>query len=478
MSVPSGRALEQGLEALVWDGVFSQALGALTGGPLLAGCALALGASPAFIGILAAIPFFAQLAHIPAVILIERLRRRQLVCLVATGLARLLFLPLALLPMIGDDGTARLLLLLCFALIAPLGAIGGCAWMSWVSDLVPCQRLGGVFARRQLRANISGILAGLAGGAVVDRWASIVPDWSAGGYVGVFSLAILAAAASTWCLARMPDVPMPAPRPLRLGRLFLQPFATPNFRRLMVFLGGWSLAVNLALPFFTVYVVQDLNAPISTAIALGITSQLANAATLPLWGRLSDRCSNKTVLGICGPVALAAMVLWVLAAQPAPHALTFPILIVAQLVMGAATGGLDLAGGNIALKLAPKSEATVFLAANALIKSLCAGLTPIAGGLLAGPLAGVSLTVVLPWRVSGEGGPALLHLHSWQLFFIAAAALGAVALSRLARVEEGGTHGLAALLALVTPRRRQPLPERFHTLLPAPEEAAPARAQL
>src|SRR5690348_17217503 len=43
---------ERGLAALVSDGIYSQALGVLTGGALLTGCALALGASPGYVGLL------------------------------------------------------------------------------------------------------------------------------------------------------------------------------------------------------------------------------------------------------------------------------------------------------------------------------------------------------------------------------------------------------------------------------------------
>ena len=121
------RTTERGLTALVWDGVFAQALGVFTGGTLLTGCALELGASPAYIGLLAAIPFFAQLAHVPAVVLIERLRRRRAICLVATLSARLMLLPLAAVPLIANRDLALSLLLAAFAVLTPLGAIGGCA---------------------------------------------------------------------------------------------------------------------------------------------------------------------------------------------------------------------------------------------------------------------------------------------------------------------------------------------------------------
>jgi MFS family permease len=421
--------------ALVCDGVFSQALGVLTGGALLVGCALALGASPAYIGLLSAIPFFAQVAHIPAVVLIERVRRRKAICVAVTLAARAMLVPLAIVPLLADRNVALGLLLLCFAVVTPLGAVGGCAWMSWTCDLVPRARLGEIFSRRQLCANLAAMAAGLAGAGLVDFWPRYFPEWRLGGYAAAFTLATLAAMASTWFLTRMPDVPMAPVKPPPLATLFARPFADRNFRRVMIFLGSWTFAVNLALPFFTVYLVRDLGTGLTAPVLLAVVGQLANIVSLPWWGRLSDRRSNKAVIAICGPLLLAAILGWVLAAEPAPHALTLPLLFLVQTVMGAAGAGLDLACGNLAFKTAPQGEATVYLGTNGLVKSLCGGFAPLAGGFLAQSLTGVSarpLTVV----------------------FLAACAAGILALTRIAGVAE---HGEAVL-----PRRffryRRPLP--------------------
>ena len=405
--------------ALVGDGVFSQALGVLTSGALLVGCALALGASPAYIGLLSAIPFFAQLAQIPAVVLIERVRKRKAICVAVTLAARAMLVPLAIVPLIASRDLALGLLLLCFAVVTPLGAVGGCAWMSWTCDLVPRARLGEVFSRRQLCANLAATVAGLIGAGLVDRWPYYFPESRLGGYAAAFALAILAAMASTWFLTRMPDVPMAPTPPAPLGTLFARPFADRNFRRLMIFLGSWTFALNLALPFFTVYLVQDIGTGLTAPILLTVVGQIANIVSLSWWGRLSDRCSNKAVIAICGPLMLVSIMGWVAVAEPAPHALTVPLLFVVQTIMGAAGAGLDLACGNLAFKTAPKGEATVYLGTNGLVKSLCGGLAPLAGGFLAQALAGTSVRPLM-------------------VVFLAASGVGVLALTRLARVAEQG----------------------------------------
>lgn len=235
---------------------------------------------------------------------------------------------------------------------------------------------------------------------------------------------------------------MPAPRHTPLSALFARPFRDVNFRRVMLFLGCWQFVANLALPLFPVYLVKQLNYGITTAIALGIVSQLAMIAAVPLWSRVSDQWSNKTVIALAGPLFLCCPVGWTLAALPAPHAMTLPILVLLQCVLGAALAGLDLASGNIVLKLAPRGESTVFLGANGLIKAVCAGCAPLIGGFLIDHLTRLELPFLPAWA-----GSRILGLHPWSFFFLATTLLGFFALMRLARVEESGEVRLGVVLA-------------------------------
>ena len=66
--------LETGLKRLVVEALFSNTTAALTTGVVLTAFALHLGANNATIGLLAAIPFLTQLAQIPAIALVERVR--------------------------------------------------------------------------------------------------------------------------------------------------------------------------------------------------------------------------------------------------------------------------------------------------------------------------------------------------------------------------------------------------------------------
>ena len=76
------------LRLVLFDALASEAMGTLTTGVFLVGFAVALGADNFSIGMLAAVPFFAQLLQMPAVLLVERWRVRRDICVFSTAMGR------------------------------------------------------------------------------------------------------------------------------------------------------------------------------------------------------------------------------------------------------------------------------------------------------------------------------------------------------------------------------------------------------
>src|SRR5688572_31433815 len=101
--VVAPRDVERGRRALVHDGAWASFVGALSGGVIVIGYALALGATPWIIGLLAAVPFFGQLAQIPTIGVIERIRQRKKIAVLTITLGRCVILSLAFLPFVESE---------------------------------------------------------------------------------------------------------------------------------------------------------------------------------------------------------------------------------------------------------------------------------------------------------------------------------------------------------------------------------------
>jgi MFS family permease len=164
-----------------------------------------------------------------------------------------------------------------------------------------------------------------------------------------------------------------------------------------------------------------------------------NLAFLRIWGKFSDRFSNKSVLGVCGPLFIFTILAWTFTTLPEKYILTIPLLIVIHIFMGISTAGITLASGNIGLKLAPKGQATAYLATSSFVNSLAAGIAPILGGILADFFAVRELSWIIRWvSPSGELSFYTLNFQQWDFFFVIAFLIGLYSIHRLSAVKEIG----------------------------------------
>jgi MFS family permease len=109
------------------------------------------------------------------------------------------------------------------------------------------------------------------------------------------------------------------------------------------------------------------------------------------------------------------------------------------MVMGIAGAGVSLASGNISLKLAPKGQATAYLATNTITNSIAAGLAPILGGQFADFFSNRQLDWVMKYTgPDGELTLPTLNLQQWDFFFVIAFIIGLYSLHRLAMIKEAG----------------------------------------
>lgn len=432
--------VDHGLKLVIRDGLTTQAMVTLTGGIFLVAFALQLGASNTVVGLLAAIPPLAELLQIPSIYIVERVRKRRLVVVAASLAARLCWIPIILIPFFLSPERGIFVLILSIALYASFSAVSHCGWNSWMRDLIPQDRLGAFFSHRLTLSTAVALVISLVAGFFIDSWEAVFPDLAAYGYSLLFLLGLIAGLIGITFLARTPE-PRMVVEEAEDGffAAIRKPFADLNFRNLVIFLGSWNFAVNLASPFFTVYMLQRIGLDVSLVVALSVLSQVMNIVFYRSWGQVSDRFSNKSVLAVSGPLFMLAIFAWMFVTLPDIYVLTYPLLILIHILMGISLAGVSLASGNIGLKLAPKGQATSYLAASTFANSVAAGVAPILGGLFVDFFAKRELIWTLVWRSPvRELVFVTLDLQQWEFFFLFAFILGLYSLHRLTAVQEEG----------------------------------------
>jgi MFS family permease len=287
-------------------------------------------------------------------------------------------------------------------------------------------------------STVLGALSALAAGQLVEHWQGDRMH----AYSLAFAMAGIAGFIGLRYLAAIPEPVMDRRGPpLPIRAMLTEPLHDGNFRRLIVFMASWNFASNLATPFLTVYLLQQMEFGLGTVTSLWAVSQVANALTLFSWGRISDRLTNKAILAVALPAYFGCVIAFTVIALPEPHGLTLPLLFLIHIVMGTATGGIGLATGNIGLKLAPQGRGTPYLATMSLVASLAAGVAAILGGSLAQWFAWRELSILVNWSSpSGAAAWKVLQFQHWEFLFAISFALGLYVMHALSRVREGEEH--------------------------------------
>jgi MFS family permease len=185
--------------------------------------------------------------------------------------------------------------------------------------------------------------------------------------------------------------------------------------------------------------LKTLGLPVSYVIVLTIITQISSIFTIKLWGILSDRYSNKTIIAIAAPIYISCIIAWCFVGL-FPHAYANIIMLACiNLLTGAATAGINLALVNIGLKLSPKDDAIVYLSAKNIITAFFSSIAPLVGGYLADFFVNRQLEINVAYKSPQTAETfQLLFLHQWNFLFLIGALLALIALQLLIRVKEKG----------------------------------------
>ncbi|MFX0044304.1 MAG: MFS transporter [Candidatus Hermodarchaeota archaeon] len=448
---------DRALSNMVKQGTAVQIKNTLTESVFLVAFAILLGAPNTVIGILAAIPPLTQFLQLPAVILVEKYKNRRRLNFLTQFGNRIGVLIMALIPSISTSEIGVMLLLGAILIQAMFTSLGSPSWNSWLRDLVPPSRLGGFFATRMTVMGIVGIVFSVLGGVFIGEWTRNAPESIMAGYSALFFLAFLSGMIAIYYTSTTPEPPMlTTHEKMRYSELMARPFQDENFKNLMWFFAVWGFSTGLVAPFFTVYLLLRLGLELPLAAALAALTQLTSVIFLRLWGRLSDRFSNKSILQVTVPIFMLGTFLWTFSSIAEDYNLIIPLLVLIHLLTGFSAAGVNLSSNNIGLKLCPRGQAPVYLAAMGVVAATAGSIAPI----LAGTLADLFELHELSFSITWVGPHGAIVVDAYRLIgldfiFILSILLGILALYRLAYVkEEGEVDERVVIEAIVAETRR------------------------
>jgi len=434
----SEQQIQSGLKLVIKDGLAAEAMTAFTGGAFLVAMALMMGATNFQIGVLAALPTFTNLFQLFSIWLVRRYNNRRAIAVICVFLARSPLLIIGSLPFLCSSKTSIDVLIFFLFFYYFFGSIAGPAWNSWMKDLIPENQLGTYFSHRSRLTQILNVVLSISIALLLDLIKKYYPDAVLNTYACMFIGGGVIGLSGAYFLSRTPE-----PEGLRAHdnffKLFKKPVQNKNFRNLLIFNSAWVFALNIATPFFYVYMMKTIGLPLSYIIALGILTQLSSIVSIKVWGRHADSFSNKTIISIGAPLYICCIIAWCFVGIYSNEYANIGLLALINIITGIAASGINLSLTNIGLKLAPKEDAVVYLSSKNMITAFFSSVAPLIGGWLADFFANRSLNWNIQW--AGPGGMKEIHLlalHQFNFLFLIGALLAMCAIKLLRRVEEKG----------------------------------------
>jgi HEAT repeat protein/MFS family permease len=417
----------RGMRASTVEGTLATIFGNLTGGALLTGLALHVGATKPQIGILFSMPALANLVQPLASLWVERLKSRKTYVAVLAGLARVL-LSLSVLTLFIPKHFQVPYLFLIMLVSSISGACTGPAWSTWMSDMVPEDIRGKYFANRNVIMNIVGMFIGLIAGKTLDLLHGNT------GFLILYStglvFAILNALSFIWQYEPPHNVDV-AHRP-KLRVTYLLPLRNRQFMRLILFYASWTFATGIAGPFYAVFMINELKIPYFQIYIFVAINTVMLVLASPVWGYLSDKFGNKFIVKLSTIVITFFPIVWVF--NTPQNYMFIPIL---HFFGGIISAGMNLASFNLFLGAAPRKNKAVYMSLWAAITGGVGFIAPIIGGFLTKIFAKYELVI------------GTFVLGDLQMLFLISAGLIFITSYLLPEVKESKTASVGTVLRQV-----------------------------
>jgi MFS family permease len=389
-----------------------------------------LGASATVLGIITGMMPLLVIFQIPAAQYINRVGYRKFVY-AGWGTRVAFIFGMALVPLTGFflNPTTRLVLLLTLLFGFNLSrGISSCAWLPWISQLIPEAVRGRYLARDAACVNLASCVTFLLSAlCLMGR----PQPWQ---FAALFAFSAVMGAASLNFLKRIPDCAPPegvtvSKTPVPWGEIFR--FAP--FHKLLRAAVAWSVAYGGMTAFTVVYLKTETSLSESAILAVCSVSFLGGLCSLWFLGSRLDHLGSKPVLRFSFLTWLAIVAGWGLLAAGGLSVRLGTILGL-EFLMGLFAALVQMANTRLAMAVIPTMGRNHFFALYSVLSNLALGLSPILWGLLIDAVGNLN---------SRQAG---LSWNRYSLFFAAVGLVMLAALFLARRLDEPKAASMEALL--------------------------------
>jgi MFS family permease len=375
---------EKGRRLFLFEGCFAVGVFSLTSGAFLAGLANYMGASDEFNGIIGAIPVFAGVVQIFSGLVFEKLEKRKFLVSILCLSFRLLLGLMFFIPFIFKGVNTRLVMLAgTYGLAYLFASFISPPANNWLVSLTPDHIRGKYLAKKDAYSLGFLTILTLIVGKILDIFRQAYNEKMGFVFMGFIVMAMAVSNFYFLSSIKEPKVEVSGSN-LKLKDIFLKPLSDKKFRLVIVLFVLWNIGLQIAGPFFAVYMVTNLKLSYSYIMLMGVLSNIIRIFIVPQWGKLADNKSWITCTKYSIGLLAIAHITWMLV----NHSTAWLLVPILHIAGGIAWGGINMALFNIQFLYSPKEGRTVYLGVNAAVGGLLGFLSTLIGSTIIGLLQG------------------------------------------------------------------------------------------
>ncbi len=334
------KKINKSLNYSISEGSFSSASSSL-GPSYFTPFALAVNATSSQIGVLNAL-----ISLIPPLIQIKTSKwfgnfSRKRVVWISVLLQTLMFLPLIAAGLLFIYGYTNIswivlgLITLFYIVSAPTYP----PWFSWMGSLVNEGERGKYFAKRNRINSFVGVIFMILGAVLLDKFrtAGIVLI----GFSILFTIAFLA---RIICLRLLSKQYEPRLNVMKRNYFsfnsFMKNLKETPLGRFTIFTSTFRIAINIASPFFAVYLLKTLGLSYVWFMAITVSTIIFQLIFYPLMGKASDKFGNIAIIKFSALFVALTPLTWIISKNP------YYLATVASFVAGLGWAGFNLTASN------------------------------------------------------------------------------------------------------------------------------------
>jgi len=354
---------------LLRNGVWWSAADAFTT-PFIIPFALVLGATNVVVGLINSLQNLGGLlSQVPGSELVWILRRRRALNNACEFIAKNSWLLIVAIPFLPADSWLTVLLVAVFV-SSFFANLSYPAWASFIADVIPKGVRARYLANRNMWMGVISIIITLAVGFYLD----LFPKEDLSGFSSIFLFGFMAGIISIFYFSRIRGSKLKLPEHhfhdyFRIDR---------NFGKYLVFISYFNFTYMIASPFFTVYLLVNLNMDYGAYVLFTAIAAFAGLTFQKHWGKIVDRFGDRPTMFIA-IVGAALVPFSYIFVNPSNLFLLIPI----QVLSGVAWAGVWLVNFNMFLDTTRAENRIIQTADYNIITTIPMIIAPVIGGYIA-----------------------------------------------------------------------------------------------